>query len=95
LDLLQGSLWMDVRRTQDAKRGFGRVPAAAWAAFREVAPLAPRLGDGDGDAGGQPLPGVAVPAVAVPAVAAEFLRTTPAARFYDGLAAASVNAPAP
>ena len=38
-DLIQGSLWMDVRKAQDARRGFGEVPTAAWAAYRRVVPL--------------------------------------------------------
>ncbi|HME40296.1 MAG TPA: aromatic amino acid ammonia-lyase [Steroidobacteraceae bacterium] len=38
-DLLQGSLWMDVRKTQDPKRSFGAAPTAAWTAFRQRMPL--------------------------------------------------------
>jgi histidine ammonia-lyase len=38
-DLIQGSLWMDVRMVQDARRGFGAVPTAAWTAYRRVVPL--------------------------------------------------------
>jgi histidine ammonia-lyase len=39
-DLQEGCLWMDVRKAQDPARAFGAVPAAAWAAFRAVVPLA-------------------------------------------------------
>jgi histidine ammonia-lyase len=38
-DLIQGSLWMDVRKAQDAQRGFGAVPTAAWSAYRRVVAL--------------------------------------------------------
>jgi histidine ammonia-lyase len=38
-DLIQGSLWMDVRKAQDPKRAFGAVPTAAWTAYRRVVPL--------------------------------------------------------
>ena len=38
-DLLEGSLWMDVRKTQDPTRGFGTAPTAAWSAFRQHVPL--------------------------------------------------------
>jgi histidine ammonia-lyase len=43
-DLLEGSLWMDVRKAQDATRGFGGPPTAAWAAFRKLVPLADMSG---------------------------------------------------
>ena len=38
-DLLTGTRWLDVRKTQDAKRAFGPGPTAAWVAFRRVMPL--------------------------------------------------------
>jgi histidine ammonia-lyase len=38
-DLLEGSLWMDVRKAQDPKRNFGAAPAAVWGAFRQRVPL--------------------------------------------------------
>jgi len=38
-DLLQGSMWIDVRKIQDARRQFGPVPTAAWAAYRKAVPL--------------------------------------------------------
>ena len=33
-DLLEGSLWMDVRKKQDPRRSFGEPATAAWTAFR-------------------------------------------------------------
>jgi histidine ammonia-lyase len=38
-DLLVGSLWMDVRKTQNPHRAFGTGPTAAWNAFRKVVPM--------------------------------------------------------
>jgi histidine ammonia-lyase len=77
-DLLQGSLWLDVRSTQDSKRRFGTVPTAAWAAFRQVVPLAPPVSEmGAGSA---------------PTRAAEFLHATAATSFYGDLPAPSREA---
>jgi len=68
LDLIQGSLWMNVREAQDAHRTFGTAPTAAWQALRVRVPLR------DPAAG---------PAVASESIAAtEFIRTTPAATFF-------------
>ncbi len=67
-DLLQASLWMDVRRVQDPQRSFGVAPTAAWAALRKLAPLARAKSDGERKTDS--------------AVASEFLRTTRAAAFY-------------
>ena len=66
-DLLQGSLWMDVRRAQKSERTFGAAPTAAWTALRKLVPLKRALGDGEhrSDA----------------TLAAEFLRTTAASSF--------------
>ena len=72
-DLLEGSLWMDVRKTQDPKRNFGTAPTAAWAAFRERVPLQQA---GSGQAARDP----AAPSTSQ--IAAEFLRTTPPSTFY-------------
>ena len=72
-DLLEGSVWMDVRKTQDPKRNFGAAPTAAWAAFRRRVPLQ-QAGGGHGD--GEP----AAPSISQ--IAAQFLRTTPASTFY-------------
>jgi histidine ammonia-lyase len=38
-DLLQASLWMDVRQAQDPQRHFGQATTAAWSAVRKVIPL--------------------------------------------------------
>lgn len=70
-DLLEGSLWMDVRSTQDPQRRFGAVPTAAWTAFRKVVPLAPPFSESGPKT--------------VPALAADFLRATQAATFYGDL----------
>jgi histidine ammonia-lyase len=35
-DLLEGSMWMDVRKTQDASRQFGPAPTAALTAYRKA-----------------------------------------------------------
>ncbi len=67
-DLLEGSLWMDVRRTQDPARRFGEAPTAVWTAFRRHVPLQP-------DPAAERLQ-------SVPAAAAQFLKTTAAADFY-------------
>jgi histidine ammonia-lyase len=67
-DLLEGSLWMDVRKTQDPTRSFGAAPTAVWTAFRGHVPL-------------REVPGVER-RQSVPAAAAEFLKTTPASTFY-------------
>jgi hypothetical protein len=32
-------MWIDVRKIQDARRQFGSVPTAAWAAYRKAVPL--------------------------------------------------------
>jgi histidine ammonia-lyase len=37
-DMLEGSMWMDVRKSQDARRQFGTVPTAAFAAYRKAVP---------------------------------------------------------
>ena len=38
-DLLESSLWMDVRKAQTPGRNFGDAPTAAWTAFRKELPL--------------------------------------------------------
>jgi histidine ammonia-lyase len=67
-DLLEGSLWMDVRKTQDPTRSFGAAPTAVWTAFRGQVPL-------------RPDPAVER-SQSVPAAAAQFLKTTAASTFY-------------
>jgi histidine ammonia-lyase len=69
-DLLEGSLWMDVRKTQDPSRSFGAAPTAVWTAFRRQVPLRPEAG-------------VARPQSSSMA-AAQFLKTTAAGTFYGG-----------
>jgi histidine ammonia-lyase len=69
-DLLEGSFWMDARKAQDPKRGFGTAPTAAWTAFRQRVPL--RQGTELQDSQSASL------------VAAQFLKTTPASSFYRG-----------
>jgi histidine ammonia-lyase len=69
-DLLEGSLWMDVRKTQDPKRSFGTAPTALWSAFRQHVPLR----QSPAEPGSQ----------STASVAAEFLKTTAASTFYRG-----------
>ena len=69
-DLLQGSLWMDVRKAQDPKRSFGSAPTAVWTALRQRVPLRQ-------DTAQRGLPSTS-------RVAAQFLKTTPASSFYRG-----------
>ena len=75
-DLLEGSLWMDVRKTQDPKRDFGGPPTAVWTAFRQRVPLR----QGEEPAAREP------GAPSTSQLAAQFLRTTPAATFFRGAA---------
>jgi histidine ammonia-lyase len=69
-DMIQGSLWMDVRKVQDPKRKFGSAPTAAWNEFRQRVPL--RQASSDSNA----------PSIAL--LASEFLKATPASTFYRG-----------
>ncbi len=78
-DLIEGSLWMDVRGKQDARRRFGAVPTAAWEAYRKVVPLAPASGEARAES--------------VPAATAGFLRATPASTFHAGLPGSAVHTP--
>jgi histidine ammonia-lyase len=72
-DMIEGSLWLDVRRAQDSQRHFGAAPTAAWTAFRHRVPL--RLDFTE------PTP------KSLSQTASEFLRTTPASTFYQGAVA--------
>jgi histidine ammonia-lyase len=72
-DLLEGSLWMDVRKTQVPARSFGTAPTAAWTAFRQRVPLRP----GTAPQGSE----------SISQVAAQFLKTTAASSFYQGAVA--------
>jgi histidine ammonia-lyase len=69
-DLLEASLWLDVRRAQDPARSFGKAPTAAWQAFRHVVPL---RGPED-----------SVPRESAAMAAAAFLRNTSAEQFFRG-----------
>jgi histidine ammonia-lyase len=69
-DLLEGSLWLDVRKAQDPRRNFGAAPTAVWTAFRQRVPLK----------GSSPTPG----SPSTPETAARFLKSTPASTFYRG-----------
>ena len=69
-DLLEGSLWMDVRKAQNSKRNFGAAPTAAWGAFRQRVPLR----EASSEEGAQ----------MTSQVASQFLKTTPASTFYRG-----------
>ena len=67
-DLLQGSLWLDVRKAQDPKRTFGAAPTAVWSAFRQHVPLRQDPAEER--------------AQSTPQAAAQFLKTTAASTFY-------------
>jgi histidine ammonia-lyase len=69
-DLLTGTRWLDVRKTQDAAREFGPAATAAWQAFRQVMPL-----QADPAA---PAPGPG----AVGITTLNFLKTNPAWKFF-------------
>jgi len=69
-DLLIGTRWLDVRKTQDAAREFGPGPTAVWQEFRKVMPLRPD------PAAGPPAPG------AVGLTALNFLKEHPPWSFF-------------
>jgi histidine ammonia-lyase len=69
-DLLTGTRWLDVRKTQDTAREFGPAATAAWQAFRKVMPL-----QADPAA---PAPGPG----AVGITTLNFLRSNPAWKFF-------------
>src|SRR3984957_5880132 len=76
-DLLEGTLWMDVRKTQDPKRSFGTAPTAVWTAFRQRVPLRRRSEEGGSES--------------ISRAAAQFLKTTAASTFYRGAAEPTVG----
>jgi histidine ammonia-lyase len=39
VNLVEASIWLDVRKTQDPHRSFGEAPTAVWTAFRQRLPL--------------------------------------------------------
>jgi histidine ammonia-lyase len=69
-DLLEGSFWMDARKTQNPERSFGAAPTAAWTAFRQRVPLRQRSAE--------------PAAQSTSLAAAEFLKTTAPSTFYHG-----------
>jgi histidine ammonia-lyase len=74
-DLLEGSFWLDARKTQGPERSFGAAPTAAWTAFRQRVPLRPGTApQGTAEQGSQ----------SISMAAAEFLKTTAASSFYRG-----------
>ena len=67
-DLLTGTYWLDMRRSQDPKRNFGAAPTAVWSAFRATLPF-----NGLGPASAtRP----------IHEIAATFIRGNPAVNFY-------------
>jgi histidine ammonia-lyase len=68
-DLLEGSLWLDVRKAQDRNRSFGPGPTAVWTAVRKLLPLS-----------GPREPGSKSDTI----VAAQFMRDTAPSTFYRG-----------
>ena len=70
-DLLEGSLWMDVRKKQDPHRSFGEPATAAWTAFRRAVPLT-RTAD----------PSLSKP---IATVVGDFVKSTAASSFYRGV----------
>jgi histidine ammonia-lyase len=70
LDLLEASLWLDVRNKQDPSRSFGSAATAAWLAFRKRVPLEEALAN--------PL------TESRQMIAAAFVKATPASAFYRG-----------
>jgi histidine ammonia-lyase len=77
VNLIEASLWLDVRKTQDPRRSFGEAPTAAWTAFRKRLPL-----DDDASKSVE---------VSRPMVAADFLVTNSAASFYSGVSPPGVT----
>lgn len=67
-DLLTGTYWLDLRKSQDPARAFGAAPTAVWTAFRDTLPF------NGGGASAATLP--------IHEIAASFIRSHPAADFY-------------
>ncbi len=67
-DLLSGTYWLDMRKTQDPARNFGASPTAVWSTLRATLPFN----------------GISAVTATQPVheIAAEFIRTHPAASFY-------------
>ncbi len=67
-DLLTGTYWLDLRKSQDPSRSFGTSPTAVWTAFRATLPF-----DGSGPASAtRP----------IHEIAADFIRSNAAVGFY-------------
>ena len=69
-DLLEASLWIDVRKAQNPNRGFGQAPTAVWSAIRKVVPLKPDLNS--------------AATASRETIAASFVHATDPAAFYYG-----------
>jgi histidine ammonia-lyase len=70
LDLLEASLWLDVRKTQEPGRSFGSAVTSAWLALRQQVPLENESASAATESR--------------ETTAAAFVRSTPAATFYRG-----------
>jgi histidine ammonia-lyase len=68
-DLLTGTYWLDLRKSQNPARAFGAAPTAVWNAFRDTLPFS---GNGP-KAATQPIHDIA----------ATFIRDNAAAKFYQ------------
>jgi len=77
LDLLEASLWLDVRNKQDPSRSFGSAATAAWLAFRERVPLEEERANPVTESRQM--------------TAAAFVKATPASTFYPGTSPPGVS----
>ena len=68
IDLLEASLWLDVRKAQDPQRAFGSPATAVWTALRRLVPLTPDPAS----------------IRSAKTIAAGFVKSTPASAFYVG-----------
>jgi histidine ammonia-lyase len=68
-DLLTGTYWLDLRKAQNPNRSFGASPMAVWSAFRSVLPFSGN--------------GPAAASQSIHEIAATFIRSNPAANFYQ------------
>ena len=67
-DLLTGTYWLDMRKSQNPNRAFGAAPTAVWTAFRATLPFNGL--------------GAASATRPIHEIAATFIRSNPAANFY-------------
>jgi histidine ammonia-lyase len=77
LDLLEASLWLDVRNKQDPSRSFGSAATAAWLAFRKRVPLEEERANPVTESRQM--------------TAAAFVKATPASTFYPGTSPPGVS----